>query len=748
MSFKFKDIYQKVSDTLYFFPFNLILNHIKENFVLGFSWLIILLMVTNNFGIDYGVPILFLNPEYFGIVGYFSFHIVGMCLGIFYITWNLISYLMYSYRYPFMASLKWPFAMFTFNNSIIPLAFFIVYVYKIIQFQQVEMDKDNIQIAWMILGIASGFALILFTTSFYFLLTNKNIFKFINQEDHDFNNEETSWVDLNNFGKAEKVEYYLSRKFRIRPVREVKHYSERLLRKVFQQHHINAFLIIFLNTLLLVALGFVVDNPIFEIPAAGTIFLFFSILISLSGLIYHWAGKWGTVMLIAVLLTLNYFSKTKWMQRDSQAYGLDYTYKQEYSLEELRKIANEDSIELDISNTLKILEKWKEKNTEGKPYRYKPKMVIVLSSGGGNRAAAYTVKVLQTLDSLSNGDFLNHTMLMTGASGGMMGITYYRELYLRKKLNILDNIYSEKYVQNVSGDLINKITSTIVTNDMFFGFKKYKLNNKKYTFDRGTAFELAFNNYTEDLLKKPIVEYENFEKNATIPMLLLNTISITDLRKLVISPHNVRYLMHANTDIHGNKDNLNIDAIDFKSFFSKNNPDSLNVISAVRMNATYPLILPNVSLPSEPKIDVFDAGIRDNFGIEDAVRFINVFQNWIKKNTSGVMIVQIRDNVKNKKIEDFEYQTFVSKLGSSFGSIYSNITNSQDYLHNYMLEGTNEILDGKLSLYNLEYSVGDNKKRASMSLRLSQKELENVIDAAVDSTNMQRFNKIIEEIEE
>ncbi|MEZ4916565.1 MAG: patatin-like phospholipase family protein, partial [Chitinophagales bacterium] len=402
----------------------------------------------------------------------------------------------------------------------------------------------------------------------------------------------------------------------------------------------------------------------------------------------------------------------------------------------------------DISNTLKILEKWKEKNTEGKPYRYKPKMVIVLSSGGGNRAAAYTVKVLQTLDSLSNGDFLNHTMLMTGASGGMMGITYYRELYLRKKLNILDNIYSEKYVQNVSGDLINKITSTIVTNDMFFGFKKYKLNNKKYTFDRGTAFELAFNNYTEDLLKKPIVEYENFEKNATIPMLLLNTISITDLRKLVISPHNVRYLMHANTDIHGNKDNLNIDAIDFKSFFSKNNPDSLNVISAVRMNATYPLILPNVSLPSEPKIDVFDAGIRDNFGIEDAVRFINVFQNWIKKNTSGVMIVQIRDNVKNKKIEDFEYQTFVSKLGSSFGSIYSNITNSQDYLHNYMLEGTNEILDGKLSLYNLEYSVGDNKKRASMSLRLSQKELENVIDAAVDSTNMQRFNKIIEEIEE
>lgn len=748
MSVRFKDIYKKVSDSLYFFPFNLILNHIKENFVLGFSWLIILLMVLNKFGIDYGIPILFLNPEYFGVVGYFSFQIVGVCLGIFYITWNLVSYLMYSYRYPFMASLKWPFAMFTFNNSIIPLTFIIVYLYKIIQFQHTEMSKENIQILWMVLGIIAGFALVLFITSFYFLLTNKNIFKYINEEDIDFNCEDISWIDLSNFGKAERVEYFLSRKFKIRPVREVKHYSEKLLRRVFQQHHTNAFLIILINFLLLLALGIVVDNPIFEIPAAGTIFLFFSIVISLSGLIYHWAGKWGTLMLLVVILSLNYFSKTKWIQRDSQVYGISYDYKQEYSIEALRKIANADSINKDIKNTLSILNKWKEKNAKGKPYKYKPKMVIVLSSGGGNRAAAYTLKVLQTIDSLSNGELLKHTMLMSGASGGMMGITYYRELYLREHLNIVDDLYNEKYVTNVSGDLINKITSTIVTNDIFFGFKKYELDNKKYTFDRGTAFELAFNNYTENVLKKPINEYESFEKNATIPMLFINTISISDLRKIVVSPHNVRYMMQADTDISGSNNNISIDAIDFKSFFRHNNPENLNVISAVRMNATYPLILPNVSLPSEPKIDVFDAGIRDNFGIESAVRFINVFQRWIRNNTSGVVIVQIRDNIKNKEIEDFEYKTFVSKLGSSFGSIYSNITNSQDFLQDYMLEGTNEVLDGNLSLYNIEYSVSENKKRASMSLRLSQKELENVKEAAVDSTNLYKFNKLIKEIKE
>jgi len=736
---------EKLKSIFYFFPFRLILNHIRENFMLSFSWVFILLIILGYIGTDYGVPILFLNPEYFGIPSYFSFQAVGVCFGIFFITWNLTSYLLYSYRYPFVASLKWPFAMFTFNNSVIPIIFIIIYVQKIISFQRYEMGKDDTQIFWMILGVFAGFLLTLLFISVYFLLSNSNIFKYIKEGEVDFKSGDETWDDLSGEGLADRVDFFLSRKFKIRPVRGVTHYDDLLLKKVFQQHHLNAFLIIILITGVLISLGFIADNPFFELPAAGAMFLFFSLLISLSGLIYHWSGKWGTVILFAIIIILNSFSKSKFMQNDSQAYGLNYEVSSEYSDQVLQELTHPDSISKDISNTIEILDAWKKKNKEGKSYNYKPKMVIVLSSGGGSRASTYTMKVMQTLDSLSNGELMDHTFLMSGASGGMMGLAYFRELYLRNKLNILDNLYKEEYTRNISADLINRITTTIVSNDIFFGFRKYKYDDKKYTFDRGTAFEIALNNATDNVLDKPIEEYKSIEKSAKIPIMFINTINVSDLRKIVISPQPISYMMTAQAEERA-KDNKNyeIDAIDFCAMFNKSDALNLRMSTAVRMNATYPLIVPNVSLPSNPKMDVFDAGIRDNFGVENASRFINVFQNWINKNTSGVIIIQIRDNVKHNKVEDFEYKTFISKLGSSFGSIYSNITNSQDFLHDYMIDGSQDALNGNLEVINFEYQVPETQKRASMSLRLSETEYLNVVNSAVDSNNLEKFNKVVE----
>jgi hypothetical protein len=50
------------------------------------------------------------------------------------------------------------------------------------------------------------------------------------------------------------------------------------------------------------------------------------------------------------------------------------------------------------------------------------------------------------------------------------------------------------------------------------------------------------------------------------------------------------------------------DVIDFTSFFEKQDPYNLRILTALRMNATFPIVLPNVWLPSDPVIDVMDAG--------------------------------------------------------------------------------------------------------------------------------------------
>jgi hypothetical protein len=61
------------------------------------------------------------------------------------------------------------------------------------------------------------------------------------------------------------------------------------------------------------------------------------------------------------------------------------------------------------------------------------------------KATYWTFHLLQELERQTGGKFFDHTFLMTGASGGMLGAAYFRELYLRdkqhEKLNYLDTIF-------------------------------------------------------------------------------------------------------------------------------------------------------------------------------------------------------------------------------------------------------------------------------------------------------------------
>jgi hypothetical protein len=97
-----------------------------------------------------------------------------------------------------------------------------------------------------------------------------------------------------------------------------------------------------------------------------------------------------------------------------------------------------------------------------------------------------------------------------------------------------------------------------------------------------------------------------------------------------------------------NDSSVSPDAIDFKTLFREQQPMNLRVLTALRMNATFPYVLPNVWLPSKPVIDVMDAGLRDNIGLETTMRFADNFREWIRQNTSGVVVLQLRDRMDNE----------------------------------------------------------------------------------------------------
>ena len=71
---------------------------------------------------------------------------------------------------------------------------------------------------------------------------------------------------------------------------------------------------------------------------------------------------------------------------------------------------------------------------------------------------------------------------------------------------------------------------------------------------------------------------------------------------------------------------MDTDGVDYQRLFANQDPMNLRVLTALRMNATFPYVLPNVWLPTTPVIDVMDAGLRDNYGQETAIRFIACVQ--------------------------------------------------------------------------------------------------------------------------
>ena len=54
--------------------------------------------------------------------------------------------------------------------------------------------------------------------------------------------------------------------------------------------------------------------------------------------------------------------------------------------------------------------------------------------------------------------------------------------------------------------------------------------------------------------------------------------------------------------------------------------------------------MPMMSMPTVPEIQLMDAGIRDNHGGKLTIEYLFALNDWIKENTSGVIIVECRDN--------------------------------------------------------------------------------------------------------
>ena len=168
---------QKVRTVLYFFPVQLLILLFKRNHVLLVFWTLVFGLITKSIAPRYGIPYLFLNPEYFDKVDALSYFIVGFATGGFIMAFNISSYIINGFHFPFLGTLKNPFMKYCLNNSIIPLLFLITYLYQIYTFQRSDQFVEKSQVFFDLAGFLGGLLLFLFLSLSYFFTTNKNVYK-------------------------------------------------------------------------------------------------------------------------------------------------------------------------------------------------------------------------------------------------------------------------------------------------------------------------------------------------------------------------------------------------------------------------------------------------------------------------------------------------------------------------------------------------------------------------------------------
>ncbi|HAO47611.1 MAG TPA: hypothetical protein DCQ97_11840, partial [Chitinophagaceae bacterium] len=376
------------------FPVQLFVLHFRKVQVLLLFWYLLGSTINSGFMKTYGADGLFFSPEYLGNVNAWSGVIVGVALGVFIMSWNITTFILHSKRFRFLATTTQPFVKYCLNNALLPLLFIFFYFYKLYVFDTSKELMNTGEVLAVMGGILGGFILLLAVSFIYFFGAERTIQRTITpiiEMDQHFNQSYMpGHFTEDRFGL--KVSSYLGKGFRFRQTRNVAHYNREFLDLVFTRHHFSGIISIALAFVFLIVVGFFMDSPVFQVPAAASILIFFAAMTAVIGALSYFLQSWSLVAFIGLLLFVDVLFKHEIIDPRNKAYGLNYEKRElrpAYDKGSLQAIASPANIEADKAHMLTILNKWKARQKEEKPV-----MIFINVSGGGLRSAAFVMNTL------------------------------------------------------------------------------------------------------------------------------------------------------------------------------------------------------------------------------------------------------------------------------------------------------------------------------------------------------------------
>ncbi|MDG1914656.1 MAG: hypothetical protein P8I55_08705 [Crocinitomix sp.] len=743
---KFKEI---INIIIKFFPLQLVFLQLKKSHFIVAIWLVFIGFVTQSIGAKFGLPYLFLSPEYLGQVNWVSYMILGFAIGGFYMAYHLYSYIILGPSFPFLVTFSKPFFKFSINNSTFPILFYILLVTNIYDVQHNEELIGLGEIIGEIIALTGGIILFILISVFYFFKTNLDVLKLKGRKKKKKESRGLYSLAKSLFAREKfwfqarptityQPSYYFSSLHKITRARPAQHYDRKVIRDIFRQNHLNASVFELALVASFIAMGLLQDFTLVVIPSGASFFLLSTILLMVVTIFYSWFKGWAVSLIVLTLITVNYISDgTGFLRSDNKAYGLSYEQDVPYNLAVLKaQQFDDEAMQNDLVHHIQILEKWKTKASLAQGTD-NPKLVILNCSGGGLRAAMWTHYIMQEADERTGGSFFKSTHMITGASGGMIGAAYFRDIYANASFE--ERLTKkELYLENISKDLLNKVAFNLAAHDIFLRYRKFEEKGEVFLKDRGFSFEEQLNNNTEGVMNKTLGDYVEPEFQSKIPLMIYSPTIINDGRRLIIGAQPYGFL-NGNNFVHKN---LGPENVEFIKLFKNNRALDVRNTSVLRMNSTFPYILPMVSLPTYPKVHIMDAGIRDNYGTKSTVRYIVSLQDWLRENTSGVVAVEIRDINKDYDLsDDGEFSLFdrVIKPASNF---YGNFYQSQEFNSNELIESN---LCEDLPIDVLTFVLRkDPLEKIALSWHLTQREKNDIKRTFQNEKNQKELKKLID----
>lgn len=731
------------------FPSLLLLNHLKKNQIILLFWLMLFGIILWDWGKLYGVPYLFLDPEYLGEVNSLSLFIMGLAFGVFNTSFQITTYILDSARFRFLAGMRNAIVRFFINNSILPLLFLSLYSWRFVGFQLERGLEEPLFTLLELLALFAGFTLVSLLTVAYFRLSRSLFIRKLASRLDDYLQKISLYrlslkkrKDELMQAESDRTAYFLDINFRFSKVRETSEARIKEDQAVFGSSHLAAVLLEVFTILLLLTAGMFRSATWLQIPAGASIFILFGLVLMIIGSISYWLRGWSISVFIILILLVNFLFTSGWLQKEYQVFGINYSKRVPYHNPRIGAFANQRLVKRDSLSTLQILNRWKKHTGQ-----QKPRIIMVCCSGGGVRAATWTIRVLQYADSSLGSELMCHTSLMTGASGGLIGAAYFRELCLRNFTGEKVDYYSRRYVSNMARDLLNPLVFSLVSRDLLFRVGHFSDGRYLYEADRGLAFEQSLHRNLNGLLSRPLAHYRNPEREAIIPMMLIAPAIINDGRRLYISSQDISYMTRDLFSLPATPDVKPVRGVEWSRYFEACDAGRLSFSSALRMNATFPYIMPSISLPTDPETIVMDGGLNDNFGVSDALKFASTFRDWINKETSGLVLVCIRDTPRERPSRASGRDSWFSRLMNPVGSVYSNWARNQDYNNDLQAAFLGKSMKVPVEMLHFQYLEDDDllektdeskiENRASLSWHLTAFE-----KSSIESSILRRPNQL------